>query len=87
MGVHGEKLLATLANDKLPESDRPRIEAAIVRYHTWVERISAINEQNIEELIRQMVALLNEYKLTVDVDLIFDSPNDFLYRQKGQLKN
>ena len=33
-----------------------------------------------------MVSLLNDYKLYVDLNLIFDSPNDFLYRQKGQLK-
>ena len=33
-----------------------------------------------------MVGLLNEYKFYVDVNLIFDSPEDFLYRQKGQLK-
>jgi len=33
-----------------------------------------------------MVELLNEYKLKVEVDLIFDSQDNFLYRQKGQLK-
>jgi len=33
-----------------------------------------------------MVSLLNDYKLYIDVDLIFDSNQDFLYRQKGQLK-
>lgn len=33
-----------------------------------------------------MVDLLNEYKLRVEVELIFDSEDDFLYRQKGQLK-
>lgn len=33
-----------------------------------------------------MVALLNGYRNYIDVDLVFDSPNDFLYRQKGQLK-
>lgn len=29
---------------------------------------------------------LNEYRLWVDVELIFDSEDNFLYRQKGQLK-
>ena len=33
-----------------------------------------------------MVEALNRYKLSIDLDLIFDSKNDFLYRQKGQLK-
>ncbi len=28
----------------------------------------------------------NRYKMFVELDLIYDSPADFLYRQKGQLK-
>ncbi len=36
--------------------------------------------------LARMVALLNEYRNYIDIDLVFDSPNDFLYRQKGQLK-
>lgn len=32
------------------------------------------------------MSLLNEYKFYIDIDLIFDSTEDFLYRQKGQLK-
>lgn len=39
-----------------------------------------------DKLLGTLVAELNAYKLYVDIDLIFDSPNDFLYRQKGQLK-
>lgn len=34
----------------------------------------------------RMVELLNEYRIYIDVDLVFDSQDDFLYRQKGQLK-
>ena len=33
-----------------------------------------------------MVASLSRYKTYVDLDLVFDSKMDFLYRQKGQLK-
>ena len=33
-----------------------------------------------------MIELLNEYRNYIDIDLVFDSPEDFLYRQKGQLK-
>ena len=29
---------------------------------------------------------LNRYKESIDLELVFDSENDFLYRQKGQLK-
>ncbi|GER84704.1 Bpu10I family restriction endonuclease [Thermogemmatispora aurantia] len=33
-----------------------------------------------------MVNELNEYRLRLDINLIFDSPHDWLYRQKGQTK-
>jgi hypothetical protein len=36
--------------------------------------------------VQQVVDATNRYKLSVELDLIFDSPGDFLYRQKGQLK-
>ena len=36
--------------------------------------------------VEPMVASLNRYKTSLDLDLIFDSRYDFLYRQKGQLK-
>jgi hypothetical protein len=39
-----------------------------------------------EALLRALVTSLNEYKRFIEVDLIFDSPADFLYRQKGQHK-
>jgi hypothetical protein len=85
---HLEKLQATLRSDKLPVEDKPRIEQAIVRYHQWIKDSDAIIviEDTEENLLRQIIQLLNEYKLYVDIDLIFDSPQDFLYRQKGQLK-
>ena len=37
-----------------------------------------------ENLLAKMVALLNDYKYFIDLELIFDSREDFLYRQKGQ---
>ncbi|MEW6406439.1 MAG: Bpu10I family restriction endonuclease [Chloroflexota bacterium] len=39
-----------------------------------------------QHVLEAMVRLVNEYKMYVDLDLIFDSNEDFLYRQKGQLK-
>lgn len=82
---HLEKLYAALANDKLPASDRPRMEATIEEYHRWIAALDAVSGTP-EEVLERMVALLNEYRLYIDVDLVFDSPEDFLYRQKGQLK-
>ena len=82
---HGDKLRALLKNDKLPTNDRPRVSKAIERYEVWradVERIEGTGMTLVEPL----VALLNCYKKSIDLDLVFDSSNDFLYRQKGQLK-
>jgi hypothetical protein len=33
-----------------------------------------------------LVACLTDYRNRLDLELVFDSPNDFLYRQSGQLK-
>jgi hypothetical protein len=82
---HLEKLTATLENEKLPAGDRARVEAAIQRYINWIAALDAVTGTP-DEIISRMVALLNDYRLFVDVELIFDSQNDFLYRQKGQLK-
>ncbi len=37
-------------------------------------------------VINRLVSLLSEYKQFIDLETIFDSESDFLYRQKGQLK-
>lgn len=84
--VHFDKLQATLINDKLPSEDKERIEKAIKRYEEWYQEMQAIDGDTVEEIVEKMVKSLNEYKLYLDVDIIFDSPQDFLYRQKGQLK-
>ena len=86
MGIHGEKLTAALANDKLPAGDKTRLEATIHEYSSWIEKMNAITSANLPKLVRTLVESFAGYKHYVDVDLIFDSPNDFLYRQKGQLK-
>ena len=83
---HLEKLKATHENDKLPPCDKPRIERAIERHHNWVKDLDAVTGRTPDERLKKLVQLLNEYRLWVDVDLIFDSEDNFLYRQKGQLK-
>lgn len=40
----------------------------------------------LHELVEKLVTELNTYKNYIDINLIFDSEEDFLYRQKGQLK-
>lgn len=83
---HLEKLSATLVNEKLPACDAIRIEKAIESYHKWIAALNAISGDTPSQVLENAVALLNEYRLFVDVELIFDSEEDFLYRQKGQLK-
>lgn len=85
-GVHGEKLVAVLGNEKLPLTDRDRIQGAIEKYDEWILNLHNVSEVSLEETISKMVFLLNDYKLFLDLNVIFDSENDFLYRQKGQLK-
>ena len=82
---HQEKLVAALANEKLPDVDRPRVEQAIQRYHAWIKDLDATVATS-ENPVHDLVALLNQYRNFIDLELIFDSPADFLYRQKGQLK-
>jgi len=36
--------------------------------------------------VQKLVDATNRYKMFIELELIFDSPEDFLYRQKGQLK-
>src|SRR5438552_2851727 len=82
---HLEKIHATLANEKLPEADKPLLEKLIERHQKWVEALDAVTGIP-DKRLREMVALLNEYRLFLDLEIIFDSKLDFLYRQKGQLK-
>lgn len=82
---HGKKLTAAIANKKLPANDIPRLKAAIVKYEQWLKDLDAVTGTP-EECISKMVTLFNDYKFYIDFDLIFCSEDDFLYRQKGQLK-
>ncbi len=82
---HGDKLRALVYNRKLPVEDQIHIAQAIERYEEWLQQSKAVRG-TYEEVVSSLVSYLNDYKRYVEVDLIFDSDNDFLYRQKGQLK-
>ncbi|MDH6061391.1 Bpu10I family restriction endonuclease [Chrysosporum bergii ANA360D] len=43
-------------------------------------------EQGHPDTVQKLVEATNQYKRFIELDLIFDSPDNFLYRQKGQLK-
>lgn len=82
---HLDKLNAALQNNKMPEYEIPRIKEAVNRYNQWIEHMNQV-EGNRDNVVTELVALFNDYKFYIDFDLIFCSENDFLYRQKGQLK-
>lgn len=85
-GTHGEKIVAAIESEKMPPNDKGRLEAALQKYDEWVKELEDADASTVDDLVEKMVGLLNEYKFYVDINLIFDSTEDFLYRQKGQLK-
>lgn len=83
---HLEKLLAAFSNEKLPPEDKPILEACVERYRSWIRDLGEVKGDTTEEIVTKMVGLLNDYRLYLDVEVIFDREADFLYRQKGQTK-
>jgi len=79
--THGDKLIALSNNNKLPISDRIKVKEAIEKYNNWRNTLLQI-EGDINSIISRSVELLNNYKNYIEVDLIFASTEDFLYRQK-----
>jgi len=82
---HMDKLNALLKNKRLPAADRPRVQKAIVRYGEWIDALGKV-KPGLKGTVTKLVAATNEYKRYIELDLIYDSPENFLYRQKGQLK-
>ncbi|HZU65757.1 MAG TPA: hypothetical protein VFA09_00640 [Ktedonobacteraceae bacterium] len=84
---HLDKLRATLTNDKLPSGDKPQVEKAIEDYEQWVANMEITMEADppAHERLKSMVDLLNEYRKRMDIDLIFDSQNDWLHGRKDKL--
>lgn len=82
---HLGKLTACLSNKSLPAADIPKIKEAIEKYHKWIKDMDKIKPED-PTAVDQLVALANDYKRFIELDLIFDSSENFLYRQKGQLK-
>ena len=81
---HGSKLKALLVNSKLPSTDKARVQQAIAKYEQLKLDLDSLKD--LETLLEDKVNLINKYKKHVDFELIYNSPNDFLYRQNGQLK-
>jgi len=84
--THGDKLRALLTNNKLPTSDKQRVCDAIEKYNIWRNSLLQLEGEGYNTIVSKSVDLLNVYKNYIEIDLIFESKEDFLYRQKGQLK-
>lgn len=82
---HLDKLNAALVNPKVPDTEIPRLEEAIIQYKNWIDEMTSLNG-SVNENVIKAITLFNDYKLYIDLELIFNSEDDFLYRQKGQLK-
>lgn len=82
---HLAKLNALLKNPRLPGADKPRVTEALERYKQWIGEMESIKPGRPGS-VQKLVDSTNRYKMFIELQLIFDSPDDFLYRQKGQLK-
>jgi len=82
---HKSKLTELLVNDKLPSSDKSHVQETIERYEQWISDMKAAPGTGSVK-VERLVDLLNQYKRFVEVDLIWNSTADFLFRQRGQLK-
>ena len=82
---HLDKLTSLLRNPRLPAIDRPRVEEALSKYRSWIQEMEAVTPEQ-KNTVQQLVDITNRYKRFVELNLIFDSPENFLHRQKGQLK-
>ncbi|MGH9800275.1 MAG: Bpu10I family restriction endonuclease, partial [Blastocatellia bacterium] len=52
---HLEKLSAALVNEKLPAPDAPRLEAALARYHQWINELDAVTGASAQ-IVKRMVS-------------------------------
>jgi len=82
---HKDKLVALFNNPKLPVIDRDRQIEVMNHYNEWIRVLSDTQSDGME-FLKNLVTATNKYKNFIDLEFIFSSTEDFLYRQKGQLK-
>ncbi|MGH0257046.1 Bpu10I family restriction endonuclease [Sinorhizobium meliloti] len=86
MPTHGDKLRALLVNNKLPANDVGRVTETVKIYEAWIKELRNPVGDTPSQILDSLVNSLNAYKRHIELELIFDAEDDFLYRQKGQLK-
>ncbi len=84
MTPHKDKLIAAIKNPKA-SVDKELLEEALKNYSIWIKATQELKSKG-EKRIKEMVALLNEYKDLIELELIAQKGSAFLKRQKGQLK-
>jgi len=82
---HRAKLVGLLKNRKLPASDEERVREALGRYEEWVAAMRCLDAEG-DERVERLVRLMNDYKRYFELEVIWDSEHEFLFRQRGQLK-
>lgn len=81
---HRDKLIAATENPKAARDIRV-LRSALAEYERWSAALYALKSHG-RKRVSEMVALLNEYKDFLEVDLILEKGSPFLTRQKGQMK-
>ena len=82
--IHKEKIVAALGNPKAKD-DIDLLNEALAAYDSWIKKLTSLKSTG-EIRVKEMTALLNEYKDFLEVDLIASKSSAFLKRQKGQMK-
>ena len=78
---HRDKLEALLENRRLPSDDRGQVEEALRRYGDWIGEIETVGKGQ-RDAVQRLVEATNRYRNFIDLDLIFDSRQDFLYQDR-----
>ena len=82
---HRDKLQKLVSNSKLPEADRDSVRLAIEKHEAWMEKMDRLSAEG-DAKVKGLVDALNEYLTFIELELIWDSEADFLFRQRGQIK-
>jgi hypothetical protein len=81
---HLDKINAAIVNPKA-KNDVKVLTDGKKLYEKWIKDMDSLTSKG-ETRVKELVALLNQYKNQFEVELIMKQGTDFLRRQKGQLK-
>jgi hypothetical protein len=82
---HLDKLDAAIRNAKCKPDDLRLLQEAREHYQTWRASLARLTSTGKPRVV-EMTGLLNEYKDSLEVEILARRGSAFLKRQKGQLK-